>query len=381
MKQFNEYKKYVLYGGGVMAERLTPQLEKSGMELIAVADNFNSSERKRTEYNGRKICNLADIKKDVDDNTCVILAINAFFSLKAIAYYEKVFEGNFENFFVPNPYTCLRPCVMNDDFASEKRIPMDNEVYKQVRKLFSDEVSLNIYDRLWRSKTYDSKYDSFELVHYLDVKDMYYFEEAYWDSYNFPPAKKQFATIFDCGAYIGDSIKTICSSIPEKSVLYYAFEPEAENANIIRQNKEFKEICEDIQVLEYGVGLENKELYFEFPDNNQKDAGRFVDSTSSANALKLEIKKIDDLKLNVKGQLYIKMDIEGSEKDALLGAKETIKKYNPYLAICVYHRKNDVIEIPSLIASLGCRYDYYLRGGFHTILWAVPKNKKFNKHF
>ncbi len=375
MKQLNEFRKYVLYGGGVMAERLSKQLKATGMKLIAVADNYDSKDRKRTEYCGYKICNLAEIKNEVDDDTCVILAINAFFSLNAISYYEQVFDGNFEKLFVPNPYTCLRPCVMNDDFAKEMRIPVDDPIYKKVRSLFSDDVSLDIFDRLWKSKTYDSKYDSFELVNYLDIKDVYYFGEAYWDSFDFPPTKGQFATVFDCGAYIGDSIKPVCSVVPEKSVLYYAFEPEKENANIIRNNSEFYEICKELRVLEYGVGSKNEELFFEFPDNNQKDAGRFVDSVSVDNGLKLTIKKLDDLNLEVKGQLYIKMDIEGSEMAALIGAKETIRKFNPYLAICVYHRKNDLTDIPFFIASLGCEYDYYLRGGFHTILWAIPKRK------
>lgn len=373
MKQINEFRKYVLYGGGVMAERLSKQLKESGMKLVAVADNYDIKSRKRTEYCGYKICNLAEAKSEVDEDTCVILAINAFFSLNAISYYEQVFDGNFEKLFVPNPYTCLRPCVMNDDFAKEVRTPVDNPIYKMVRNLFSDEVSLDIFDRLWKSKTYDSKYDSFELINYLDVKDVYYFGEAYWDSYNFSPTKEQFATVFDCGAYIGDSIKPVCSVIPEKKVLYYAFEPEEENANSIRKNFEFQKICDEIRVLEYGVGDENKELFFEFPDNNQKDAGRFVNSPSKENGLKLTIKRIDDLNLEIKGQLYIKMDIEGSEMAALMGAKETIKRHKPYLAICVYHRKNDLTAIPSFIASLGCEYDYYLRGGFHTILWAIPK--------
>lgn len=373
MKELESYRRYVLYGGGVMADRLSHQLHETGLELFAVVDNYNEEDRKIDIYENHKICNIAEIKNSIDDNTCVIMAINAFFSLDAIDYYGKVFDGDYSKLFVPNPYTCLRPCVMNDDFANEKRIPIEDDIYSKVRKLFSDEVSLDIYDRLWKSKTYDSQYDSFDLVHYDDVKDVYYFGEAYWDSYDFLPTNSLFATVFDCGAYIGDSIKPVCSVIPEKKIIYYAFEPEKENANIIRSNADFDKICDDIRVLEYGVGAENKDLFFQFPDNNQKDAGRFVDSDDVENGIKLTIKRIDDLNLEIKGQLYIKMDIEGSELAALQGAKDTIKKYKPFLAICVYHRKNDLTDIPSYIDGLGCEYDYYLRGGFHTILWAIPK--------
>ena len=374
MKQLNEFKKYVLYGGGVMAERLSVQLEKSEMELVAVADNLNPQNRKVTNFKGFEIRNLKEVKSEIGDDTCVILAINAFFSLNAIEYYDQVFNHNFDRLIVPNPYTCLRPCVMCDDFASERRIPIDNPIYTKVRGLFKDVVSLDIYDRLWKSKTYDSVLDSFELVKYLDIKDVYYFGEAYWDSYDFGNASKEYATIFDCGAYIGDSIKQVCSVVPEKKKQYYAFEPDHDNAEIIRNNAEFYRVCDELNVLEYGVGDKNEQLIFEFPKNNQKDAGRFVDASSSdIEGIKLSIKRVDDLNLDVKGQLYIKMDIEGSELAALKGARETIKKHRPFLAVCVYHRKNDIVNIPEFIDRLGCGYDYYLRGGFHTILWAIPR--------
>jgi len=48
---------------------------------------------------------------------------------------------------------------------------------------------------------------------------------------------------------------------------------------------------------------------------------------------------------------YIKMDIEGAEYDALLGAERLIRSYKPVLAICVYHRPQDIWEIPQLINS------------------------------
>ena len=372
MKKLFEYKHCVLYGGGVMADRLFKQLKDYDMEIVAVVDNYSSDLREIRQWNGYSIYNLSEIVNIIEDDTCVVLAINAFFSIKAIEYYGQVFSEDYNKLFVPNPYTCLRPCVMNDEFAAEKRIPVDYPIYEEVRKLFTDNISEEIYDRLWKSKTYDSQYDSFELVNFNDIKDMYYFGEAYWDTYSFEPSSEKYATIFDCGAYIGDSIKQICSCIPEDNIIYYAFEPDHDNANKIECNDEFKKICNELIILEYGVGAQNKDLFFEFPSNDQKDAGRFVESSTNKNAQRLTIRRIDDLNLEIKGQLYIKMDIEGTEMSALEGAQEIIKKYSPFLAICVYHRKNDIIQIPSFINKLGCKYKYYLRGGFHTILWAIP---------
>ena len=72
---------------------------------------------------------------------------------------------------------------------------------------------------------------------------------------------------------------------------------------------------------------------------------------------------------------FIKMDIEGSELEALKGSREIIKKYKPRLAICVYHKKEDLVEIPSYIKELVPEYKFYIRhysnDAGETVLYAV----------
>lgn len=72
---------------------------------------------------------------------------------------------------------------------------------------------------------------------------------------------------------------------------------------------------------------------------------------------------------------FIKMDIEGAELEALKGAQETIKKYRPTLAISIYHRPQDIVELPEYIKTLIPEYKLYLRN-YHldhteTVLCAI----------
>jgi FkbM family methyltransferase len=71
-----------------------------------------------------------------------------------------------------------------------------------------------------------------------------------------------------------------------------------------------------------------------------------IDTFSEENSLK----KID----------FIKMDIEGAELPALIGAAKTINMFKPKLAISVYHKWDDLLAIPTLIHSIRDDYNYYL---------------------
>ena len=58
---------------------------------------------------------------------------------------------------------------------------------------------------------------------------------------------------------------------------------------------------------------------------------------------------------------YIKMDVEGFEIPAIIGAKNHIRNDRPKLAICTYHIISDIWEIPKLIKCIAPDYRFYLR--------------------
>lgn len=86
---------------------------------------------------------------------------------------------------------------------------------------------------------------------------------------------------------------------------------------------------------------------------------------------------------------YINMDIEGAEVDVLKSAKEVVRKNRPVLAVCVYHKKEDLLVIPELIGKMTTDYTFFLRkypsivanyldGYFELnelVLYAVPNER------
>lgn len=95
---------------------------------------------------------------------------------------------------------------------------------------------------------------------------------------------------------------------------------------------------------------------------------------SAGGALQVEVRKLDDLLANRK-VTFLKMDIEGSELAALRGAENIIRTQHPKLAICVYHKPEDMWEIPAFILNCHPDYKLYLRHyslcNLETVLYAV----------
>ena len=72
---------------------------------------------------------------------------------------------------------------------------------------------------------------------------------------------------------------------------------------------------------------------------------------------------------------FIKMDIEGSELEAINGAAKCIKRDHPILAISIYHKPDDIFTLPQRIKEIDSSYKFSLRA-YHedfteVVLYAV----------
>lgn len=90
---------------------------------------------------------------------------------------------------------------------------------------------------------------------------------------------------------------------------------------------------------------------------------------------RIRVDRIDNIFHHDEKITFLKMDIEGAELSALYGVEETIKRDKPVLAICVYHKREDLIVIPQYIKRLVPEYKLYLRAHFpyasELVLYAI----------
>ena len=168
----------------------------------------------------------------------------------------------------------------------------------------------------------------------------------------------------DGGAYDGSTTEMFFDWAGSGEHYSYMFEPIRDQYNSID-----KKIMEDKRVKPYCAALWDKCETLYFVDNGANSKmDKSGDDSNAVNAV-----SIDSL-VKIEKVTYMKLDIEGTEKEALWGARDTITKDKPKLAICVYHKNNDVVELGSLILSMVPEYKFYLRhyasNHWETVLYA-----------
>jgi FkbM family methyltransferase len=179
----------------------------------------------------------------------------------------------------------------------------------------------------------------------------------------------------DCGAYQGDTVELMLASDRHAEASAH-FEPDIRNfAALARLVRARQHDLRGSAVL-WPCAVGDRSAVVPFLDGRDEASGVNPDGGASVTAVAL-----DDVLVRW-APSFIKMDIEGSEVDALHGARRIIAESRPSLAICVYHLPDHLWRIPLLLASWGelAGYRYYLRAhgfnGFDIVLYASPDSNE-----
>lgn len=183
------------------------------------------------------------------------------------------------------------------------------------------------------------------------------------------PFKKGYSRFIDCGAYIGDTLQELCKHSADVEAVA-AFEPNSRNFSRLA-NTYYLDLKKMIsQAYFFPCGVSDVTMLKRFDE-----AGGSSSLTDTGSAV-VQCVSLDEALPNL-APTYLKMDIEGAEYSALLGAKKMIHAYRPDMAICVYHIIDDFFRIPLLLDSWNLGYKFYLRGHssccMENVLYAVSE--------
>ncbi|APW65503.1 MULTISPECIES: FkbM family methyltransferase [Arcobacteraceae] len=222
--------------------------------------------------------------------------------------------------------------------------------YKQTYDLLEDEKSKEVFTKVINFKI------SFDLDFMEGFTNNH--EEQYFDKDIIP--KIENINFVDGGAYIGDTLPQIIKEFPDYNKIY-CIEPNNLHIGIAKKNFPNQR---DIKFINCGLG---KEEIKAIQEQEVKDNCYHDYQAEDINTLDNLIKEKVD---------FIKLDIEGAEQDAIMGSKQTILKYHPILAICIYHKAQDWYKVPQIVLEI--RNDYkvfirhYMEGIYESVMYFIP---------
>ncbi|MDH5720415.1 MAG: FkbM family methyltransferase [Spirochaetia bacterium] len=174
---------------------------------------------------------------------------------------------------------------------------------------------------------------------------------------------KQSDTVVDCGALLG-YYTLLASSLAGPEGKVYSFEPEAKSCEYLKENIEINKLKNVICV---NKALSEKTGFAQFASSESKSIGTVGGFLSydenEENTNKIETVSFDDYfkKLNWPPVDFIKMDIDGAEKYALLGMKQLSKKNSKLKMVmevdhnAIKNSKSNPKELCDILMGLGFR--------------------------
>lgn len=334
------HKNIILYGAGYCGHEVFNLLENINIDISSICDD--DEKRIGTVFHGKKIEYIENAQTDKD----TVILITSGFNRKMK---DKLKQLGLISLYVDIDFGRYEAENENWQFFKDHEV----EIIKAYN-LLSDKKSKDLL---------------IKLINYRISRKLMYLDNCE-EKYQYFPQNEilkltESEVFLDLGAFDGDSIKEFLKFVNGKYEKIIALEPNKVNYNKLLNNVGG---LADIKCYNLGVYRENMRIKFLVDDTKNS----FIDDSGTE---LIEVVSVDKF-LNGDKVTFVKMDIEGSEYDAIQGAEETIRLHRPILAISIYHRVEDLFRIILLIDQINPNYKYYMRHYsptvIETILYAVP---------
>ena len=336
------------------------------LDISKIRFNYSLMDIKKTDII------LSYIKRFNMSSFKFFLKYNNFFKLIKdsfrFLFYKKI---NRDNIFYEKYDNLFQPVVYEKNLTLEELILTYKENLSDIKlvyEILSDNQSKELYislicsriqkkvTKLFQLSSFNQYFDDLVLIHSNSVR-----------------------TFIDVGSFDGSSSIEAVSWFPKLKRIFL-FDPNKESLNVSKKN--LTKIGTKLKLKFLELGLSNEESVLKFYDygsGSSLNVGKY--SNLSNKSFEVKVTKLDNLKLDLDSLVYLKLDVEGNELSALQGSKSMIRHHKPLIAVCVYHKVNDLWEIPNWINKLGLNYSFYLRHySAHTlsetVLYCIPKSKK-----
>ena len=328
----------VLFGAGDMACYILAYLRQHGIEPVCICDN--NPVKLGTVHLGLPVYSYDSLRERLANNGGKYNIVVSVGSQYKDAIYSQL-AGAHEK----NPVWYLQGYELCGEKINYRYICEHLSQFEEAYASLSDDFSKKVFINVLNAKI------SGDFAFYKAVMST----NEYFDD---DVVKLTNSEVFlDVGAYKGNAIFEFVKLTNAKYDAIIGFEPDKKTFDMLR-----KAVTEnDTQKVElYNKGVWDKPgfLYFNGGRGGSSRFSETPDVVSQANYV--EVDTIDNT-LHGRCVTYISMDVEGAEHNALLGAEQTIKRWKPKIAVCVYHKREDIFDILLLLKRFIPEYKFYLR--------------------
>ena len=160
--------------------------------------------------------------------------------------------------------------------------------------------------------------------------------------------------VLDCGAHVGVFTSKALELGAGKVV---AIDPDPTQVECLRRNFREEIAADRVIVVPKGVWSRPGTMTLSLGESHS-GVSSLVEDTGREK-IEVAVTTIDQLveELGLPRVDYIKLDIEGAEREALKGAGVTLAEYQPRLFIDTYHRKDDMELLPEIILRANPNYE------------------------
>lgn len=284
------------------------------------------------------------------------------YTVKSLAEIEK----NYDDFLILLSFATERPEVLELIRSISRRhellapdVPVVGEGLFDTDYLYKNKENIQIvYNMLAdeQSKTVFADTVNFKISGKIDY--LFHSETQKSEVYEnlIKPGKQE--VYVDLGAYNGDTVREFMTFTDGNYKEIHAFEPDFKNYQKLKTSCEG---MENVFLYNKGAYKEKNTLLF------SAKAGR-NSAVSAKEGKPVEVDSVDNLCFKSRPTI-IKFDVEGAEREALLGCKRTLEAFRPRLMVSAYHRNEDIFAVPLMIKSLNPDYRIYMRHHPYIPCW------------
>ena len=165
---------------------------------------------------------------------------------------------------------------------------------------------------------------------------------------------ENYEKILDLGAYNGDTVKKLIKVCPNLKEIH-AFEPDFRN---FKKLSTYVEDLFDIQAYAYNYASWNENTVLNFSASGNRNSSGVGTSSHESKIVSIQARRPDSVISSID---FIKYDVEGAEYNSILGSQLLIKSRKCDLLVSMYHRSEDLYELPLLLKEILPEYQLFLR--------------------